>query len=118
MSNIAFAPAAGYSAESCGVIALGDGSIDVRAKLEEGDGVLVVPESDTALVARLDDYPALKRVSVKKASEDTPVTDRFEGLNVSDLRDIAKNEFGIENPGRSREDVLAAVRAAANPDNA
>jgi hypothetical protein len=49
MTNIAFAPAAGYSAESCGVIALGDGSLDVRAELDKNDGVIVVPEHDTAL---------------------------------------------------------------------
>jgi hypothetical protein len=118
MSNIAYAPAAGYTAESCGVISLGDSSLDVRAALEQGDGVIVVPETDTATIARLDDYPALKRVSAKKAPKDAPVTDRFEQMTASELRDVAKNEFGLENPGRSRDDVLAAVRAAASPDNA
>jgi hypothetical protein len=117
MTNIAFAPAAGYSAESCGVIAVGDGSLDVRSELDKNDGVIVVPEHDTALVARLDDYVALKRVSVRKAPDEPVVTDRFEAMALDELRDVAKNEFGIEKPGRSRDDVLAAVRAAANPDN-
>jgi hypothetical protein len=36
-------------------------------------------------------------------------------MTVSELRDEAKS-LGVENPGRSRDEVLAAVRAAANPD--
>jgi hypothetical protein len=118
MSNIAYAPAAGYTAESCGVIALGDSSLDVRAALEQGDGVIVVPDHDTATIARLDDYPALKRVSARSVPDDAPVTDRFDGMPLDELRNVAKNEFGIDKPGRSRDEVLAAVRAAANTDNA
>lgn len=99
-----------------GVLAVGTGSIDVKAALDEGDGQIVVPENDYLTVAVLDDYPALKRVPARQVNEDAPVTDRFESMTATELRDVAKSEFGLENPGRSRDDVLAAVRAAANPD--
>jgi|ERR1044072_1114854 hypothetical protein len=67
---VAFACAAGYSAENTGVIALGDGDFDVRAALESGDGVIVVPDEDTPLIARLDDYVALKRTRMSQKAQE------------------------------------------------
>lgn len=118
MSNIGYALRAEYrDGYLGGVLAVGTGSLDVKAALDEGDGQIVVPEHDYLTVAVLDDYPALKRVAVKQTDDEpAPVVDRFESLTATELRDVAKNEFGIENPGRSRDEVLAAVRAAANPD--
>lgn len=107
--SIAFAPAKGYGPENTGVIALGDSTFNVRQALEEGDGVIVVPDHDTLTIARLDDHPVLKRVPVPKEPE--TVVDRYEGMTVPELREEARS-MGVENPGRSREEVLAAVRGA------
>lgn len=63
---VAFAPAAGLGPENLGPIAFGDGDFDVPEALKKGKGKIVVPDDDTALIARLDDHPGLKRTSVPK----------------------------------------------------
>lgn len=113
---VAYAPRAGFTADSAGrFIAVGDSTLDVRAALKKGGGQIVVPDHDTLAQAVLDEHPALKRVSAKD-TDDEAVTDRFEDLTATQLRDIAKTEFGIDSPPRSRDDLLAAVRAAANDE--
>jgi hypothetical protein len=66
---VAFAPAAGLGPENLGLIAFGDGDFDVPKALKKGGGKIVVPDEDTALVARLDDYVGLKRVAVPKDAD-------------------------------------------------
>src|SRR4051794_7778298 len=105
--SVAFGPAAGLGPENLGLIAFGDGDFDVPAALKEGGGKIVVPDEDTALIARLDGYDGLKRVSVPKEPE--AVVDRFEDMTMDQLRDEA-NRLGIDKPGRSKDEVLAAVR--------
>lgn len=107
--SVAFAPAAGLGPENLGLIAHGDGDFDVPAALKKGGGKIVVPDEDTALIARLDGYEGLKRVSVPREPE--AVVDRFEDMTLAQLREEA-NRLGVENPGRSKDEVLAAVRGA------
>lgn len=109
--SVAFAPATGLGPENTGVIAHGDGDFDVPKALKKGGGKIVVPDDDTALIARLDDYPGLKRTSVPKEPE--TVVDRYEDMTIAQLRDEA-NRLGVESPGRSKDEVLAAVRSAAS----
>lgn len=61
---VAFGPAVGFTAQNCGVIALGDASLNVREALEQGGNVIVVPDHDLLTIARLEDYPALQRVQL------------------------------------------------------
>ena len=84
---VAYAPAAGFTAENCGTIALGDSDLDVRAALDEGDGYIVVPDEDTLTIARLDDYVALKRTSVPKAKKDEPKAEAKKDAPTSDKKD-------------------------------
>lgn len=105
--SIAYAPRGGYTAENCGVLAVGDTSLDVRAALEDGDGVLIVADGDTLTQAVLDQYVPLKRVVVP----DKPaggLTDSLEGLPASALRDEAKQR-GLKASG-SKDELLAAIR--------
>jgi hypothetical protein len=105
--SIAYSTRGGYTAENCGVLAVGDSSLDVRAALEDGKGVLVVSDGDTLTQAVLDEYPALKRVRVP----DDPtggLTDSLEGLPASALRDEAR-ERGLK-AGGSKDELLAAIR--------
>jgi hypothetical protein len=69
--SVAFAPADGLGPENTGVIAHGDGDFDVPKALKKGSGVIVVEDEDTALIARLDDYAALKRTAVPKKTTDS-----------------------------------------------
>lgn len=111
---IAFALRAEYEDTYLGgVLAVGNTSLDVKARLEEGDGTIVVSEADTMTLTVLDAYPALKRVPVPK-DDPPPVTDRFEAMTVAELRDEAKT-LGVDSPGKTRDEILANVRAAANP---
>lgn len=113
---VAYAPRAGYTAASVGAfIAVGDQTLDVKAAFKKGGGQIVVPDHDTLLQLVLDEHPALKRVSAKDTDSEQ-VSDRFEDMTATQLRDVAKAEYGIDSPPRSRDDLLAAVRAAANDD--
>lgn len=67
MSSIAYALRAEYlDSYLGGVVAVGTGSLDIKAALDEGDGQIVVPEDEHLTVCVLDDYPALERTTVKK----------------------------------------------------
>jgi hypothetical protein len=103
----AYAPRGGFTAENCGVLAVGDSSIDVRAALQEGDGVLVVPDSDTVTQVVLDEYPPLKRVAVP--DEPASVVDQFEALPHQALKDEARVR-GLKVSGSS-EELRDAIRA-------
>lgn len=93
-----------------GVLAVGDGDIDVRAALKDGDGVILVPDSDTLMQAVLDAYAPLKRVPVPK--DDPPAAvDRLEEKTVSELRDDAKT-LGVETRGLSKDDLITAIHGA------
>lgn len=115
MGSIAYALRAEH-ADSFGgaVICIGPNgeALDTKAALEEGDGKIVVSDNDQWTISKLDEHPQFKRVAVPDEPE--VVVDRFEEMTVPQLRDEAQ-KLGVENPGRSRDDVLAAVRAAANP---
>jgi hypothetical protein len=62
---VMFAPAAGLGPENLGPVAHADGDFDVPKALRKGGGVITVDDTDTALIARLDDYAGLKRTSKK-----------------------------------------------------
>jgi hypothetical protein len=84
-------------------------SLDTAQALKEGKGVIVVPDTDTFAITALDQHPQFERVAVPEASAEP--ADRFDGLTVPELRTEAER-LGVEKPGRSREEVLAAVREA------
>jgi len=110
---VAFAAAHGLGPENFGPISHGDGDFDLPGALKDGKGKIVVPDEDTALIARLDDHAGLKRVATPKEPE--TIVDRFEDMTMDQLRDEA-NRLGIDKPGRSKDEVLAAVRAAAGEE--
>jgi hypothetical protein len=66
---VAFAPRAGFTAESVGTVAVGDNTLNVTDALNEAGGVLVVPDDDTLLTLVLDEHPALKRTTLKAAED-------------------------------------------------
>lgn len=114
--SIAYALRAEYEDSYVGgVLCVGPNgeSLDTKQALEEGDGVIVVADHDQFAVTALDHAPAFKRVAVPDSPPD-PV-DRFDTMTVPELQDVAKGEFGIEKPPRTRDELLATVRAAANP---
>jgi hypothetical protein len=115
-SSIAFALRAGDEDTFAGaVLCVGPNgeALDTKAALDEGDGVIVVPDTDSWTITALDEHPQFKRVAVPE--EPAAVVDRFEAMNASALRDEAKR-LGVESPGRSREELLESVRAAVKPD--
>lgn len=93
-----------------GVLAVGNSSVDVKAALDQGDGVIVVPDTDHQLVAILDDYPPLKRVPVPE--EPAAVVDPLEDLSVAELRNQAKSAGVDKTGGLSKDELVAAIRAA------
>lgn len=116
MSSIAFALRAGDEDTFAGaVLCVGPNgeALDTKAALEQGDGVIVVPETDTWTLTALDEHPQFKRVAVPE--EPAAVVDRFGDMPAQALRDEAKR-LGVEHPGRTRDELLESVRAAVNPD--
>jgi hypothetical protein len=105
--SIAFAPRAGYSAESVGTVAVGDGTLNVTEALNEHGGVLVVPDSDTLLALVLDEHPALKRVGIPDTVDE--VVDHLTDLPASALRQEAQDR-GLKASGKA-DDLRAAIRA-------
>lgn len=59
-----------------GVLFVGDGDIHIRDELEAGGGVITCRASDSALVALLDAYPALKRATTNPAHVISPYARR------------------------------------------
>src|SRR4051794_21078992 len=107
MGSIAYALRAGDEDTFAGaVLCVGPNgeALDTKAALAEGDGRIVVPDTDTWTVTALDEHPQFKRVAVP--DEPKAVVDRFEDMNAAALRDEAK-ALGVENPGRSRDELLA-----------
>jgi len=77
MSKVTFALRAEYKHVLCGVLAVGDSSIDVQAELKAGNGHIEVPETDQKVLTVLDGYKPLERVkaaskpkSTKKSSKE------------------------------------------------
>jgi hypothetical protein len=98
-----------------GVISYDDGqSFDIRAALDEDPhpGVIVVSEANTGLVLALDEYPALRRVTVPTDLADAP-TSGYDDLTVTQLRAEADRR-GLEGAARARKDIL--VKALTDHD--
>lgn len=114
--SIAYALRAQYDNDEYlgGVLAVGNGDIDVRAALKAGDGVIVVPDSDTLMQAVLDAYAPLKRVAVPK-DDPPPAVDQLEDLKVTALRDEAK-VLGVETRGLNKDELITAIHAAKGDD--
>lgn len=116
MSNVAYALRAEHKDTFGGaVLCVGPNgeSLDTAQALKKGKGTIVVPDNDHWTLTALDQHPQFKRVAVPdKAPE--PV-DRFEEMTVAALREEAQG-LGVEHPGRSRDELLASVRAAVTPD--
>lgn len=101
-----------------GVLALGDTSLDVRQALQDGGGVILVEETDTMRTVTLDEYPPLQRIDPPAAGTVLPVgyvdpdpPPKPVEIPIADLRARAKT-LGVESPGRSREEITAAIAAA------
>jgi len=61
---VAYAPRAGVAAEELGTVAVGDRTLNLAEALQEGDGVIVVPDDDLETQVRLNEIDALKNVAV------------------------------------------------------
>lgn len=97
-----------------GVIAVGDGSMNVREELEAGDGAITIDETDTMRTTILDAYPALERVDAPSGKLPVGYVDTTGAdaeVPMSDLRARAK-ALGIDSPGRSRDEVVASIADA------
>lgn len=77
---------------------------DVRAELDDGDGTIVVTETDLPLVIALDQYPPLKRVKVPAGR---PPANPYAKVNAAGLRARA-SELGLEVHGQPKVDALRA----------
>lgn len=115
---IAYALRASYAEDFVGGVLTvsGEGAtLDVGAALKEGDGVILVEESDYFLTNKLDEYAPLKRVTVPDKDAE-PTVEPLEAMTMTALRDMAES-LGIEKPGRfNKDDLVVAVRAAQNPN--
>lgn len=66
---VAYTTRAGLDSSSVGSIAVGDESYELHEHLDEGGGVIVVPDDNTLLQVILDEHPAMKRTTLKAAEE-------------------------------------------------
>lgn len=81
---------------------------DVREELDANDGVIVVDETDAALIGALDQYPALKRVP---APDDAAIVHGYADRTAGELRGEAKRR-GITGAGSaSIADLVTALEA-------
>jgi hypothetical protein len=105
---------------SGGLVAAGDRDVDIAELLDDGDGQIVVAESDVALLLALDQYPALKRVG---ADDEAAPVNPYLAKSISDLRAEAKRR-DLEVPAAIKKPALAEALlehdrelAAGGPDN-
>lgn len=91
-----------------GLIAVDDArDFDVRAELDAGDGIIVVDETDAALIRVLDAYPPLKHVAAPADAE--PSSSKYEGIGVTQLRaELRRRE--LETSG-TRDELVARLEA-------
>lgn len=87
---------------------LDDDGFDVRAKLDEGDGFIVVDDSEAAILEALDAYPALKRVPVPDGAT---ITSSLDELKVADLRRQAELRGVDVDAGIKRDELVAGLKA-------
>jgi glutathione S-transferase len=104
--SIAFSPKGKLKADSFGTIAVGDSTVNLHDALKDGDGVIVVPESDAILRVILEEHPDFRRVSVPDDAEH--LTDSLDALSATQVRDEAKKR-GLKAVG-SRDEILASIR--------
>lgn len=79
---------------------------NVGRALQDGNGTIVVDDTDNALITVLDQVTELKRVTVPEKVE--PV-DPYADLSAQQLRDEVKAR-GLEGVGASKDDMRAALR--------
>lgn len=70
-----------------GLLAVGDGDFDVAEELLKGDGTIVVPVTDQRLLDLLDQYPALKGVTVPAGA--TATVSPYERRTADEVRMLA-----------------------------
>jgi hypothetical protein len=91
----------------------GDRTLDLRAELDAGDGVIVVDESDTGAVLALDESPALKKVAVPERAKDLGAPER---RTVAELKAELERR-GVPIPVDARKpDLLNLLAASKDPD--
>jgi hypothetical protein len=75
MSHVAYGLRAPYEDTYAGgsiCVGANGEAMDILAELEKGNGVIVVPETNTYALTALDAYPPLKRVAVPKKQAAKP----------------------------------------------
>jgi hypothetical protein len=108
MSSIAYAlRAEHHDTYLGGVLAVGDDSLDIRQALQDGNGVIVVPDTDTIRVTVLDAYPPLQRVDVPQ--------DGAPALPVGYIAPAAAGEESVPKPRRSRSAGDSEIPGDAQP---
>lgn len=93
-----------------GLLAVGDGDFDVAAELDAGGGTIVVYSHDVRLVALLDAYPALKRVTPPPGPK---VVNPYARRDVETLRHLARIR-GVPHAAGRRRLETALLRADAD----
>jgi hypothetical protein len=80
-------------------LATDEGSLDVGERLDEGNGTIVVPTSEPALIELLRALPALVEV---EAPEDAPLVTGYDDASAPDLRQEARRR-GLKTGGAKTE---------------
>lgn len=83
-----------------------DSEIELREALDEGDGVIVVDDTDNAAIVALDGIVALKRVAVPEGAE--TIAGGYEDRDNSALR-AELNRRGVQGAGNKNHDELVAA---------
>lgn len=92
-----------------GIVSIDDArDLDVAAALEEGNGRIVVDDSDLMAINVLDAYPALKRVGAE--DDDRLTVDRYADANVREL-DRELRLRGITGLDTAKPAKVAALHA-------
>ncbi|MEJ7783172.1 MAG: hypothetical protein WKF96_00115 [Solirubrobacteraceae bacterium] len=108
MQSVAYALRADHEAFTGGVLAVGDGDIDIGAELEAGNGTIVVHASDQVLIDLLDLYAPLKRAEVPDGAT---ALSRHERRTVTDLRHLASLRDLTGAGSLSRADLVRVLDA-------
>lgn len=116
---VAFAVRKDYeSTYEPGVIAVGDHTLNLAELLTEGDGQIVVADTEHILLSRLDEQPALKRVPVRTAEDTARAAaarasrKRYDAMTAKDLRDGPVKQAGLDLPqSASKQELVDALVA-------
>jgi hypothetical protein len=83
-------------------------SFHVKDQLAKGGGLIVVDETNYALVDTLENLPCLKRAAAPDGAEGISVYGSLSGPRLKEIADAR----GVKPDGRKKDDYIAALEAA------